>query len=135
VTLTPGTNPPPEDPRPAQALVTPLQSWNPDRLGEIAAAVGEDGLCDLLQLFHADARLALAEVTRAVADGDAVAVAHTLDALKGAAANLGFASLATLAGTLSRVELGPAIPCRLSVEIARAATLPATRNVPGRPAR
>jgi hypothetical protein len=131
VTLTPGTNPPPEGPIPAPVHITPLQSWSPDRLGELAAAVGEDGLCDLLQLFHADARLALAEVTRAVADGDARTMVRTLDALKGAAANLGFASLAALAGTLSRAEPGPAIPCRLAVEIARAARLPATR----RPAR
>ena len=131
MTLTPGTNSPLEGPSPDPAHVTFIQPWSPARLGELAAAVGEDGLCDLLQLFHADARLALADVTRAVAEGDVQSAVRALDALKGAAANLGFASLAALAGTLSRAELSPAIPCRLAVEIARAATLPANR----RPAR
>lgn len=132
--LTPGTPTPPEGRNPPPAHPPSLQSWNPARLGELAAAVGEDGLCDLLRLFHADARLALTEVTRAVAEGDAESVTRTLDALEGAAANLGFASLAALAGTLSRAELGPVIPCRLAIEIARAADLPVTKTASQRPA-
>lgn len=100
------------------------QVWNEERLNELLAAVGEDGMRDLLRLFHADVPPALADLSRAVAARDAAAVDRTLHALKGAAANLGLAAVAALAESLRRAEIDRSMPDRLAAEIGRAGIIP-----------
>jgi two-component system, sensor histidine kinase and response regulator len=68
-----------------------------ERLGE---AAGEDLIGQLAVLFLADADTQLLTLRRALAGGDAAALAHSAHFLKGASANLGATALARLCGTL-----------------------------------
>jgi HPt (histidine-containing phosphotransfer) domain-containing protein len=98
--------------------------WDEERLGELFAAVGAEGLRDLLRLFHADVPAAMAELSRAIDARDAGTLDSTLHALEGAAANLGLASVAALADSLRQAGIERSIPDRLAAEIARAGIIP-----------
>ena len=105
-------------------LQRPAAIWDGERLDELLSAVGEEGLRDLLRLFQADVPTLLSELSRAVAACDAAAVDGALHGLKGAAANLGLASIASLAENLRQAGVDRAIPERVAAEIARVGALP-----------
>jgi len=98
--------------------------WDAGRLDELLAAVGEEGLRDLLRLFQADVPLLLSDLGRAVTARDQRGVDAALHALKGAAANLGLASVAALAQSLRQAAIDQTIPERIAAEISRIGVLP-----------
>ena len=100
------------------------EPWDAQRLEELFAAVGEDGLRDLLRLFLADVPALLSQLARAVDADDADGVDQALHTIKGAAANLGLASLAALSESLRRAEIDHTVTERLAAEIARIGALP-----------
>lgn len=102
----------------------PAAIWDGERLDELLSAVGEEGLRDLLRLFQADVPSLLSELSRAVTACDTVAVDRALHGLKGAAANLGLTSIASLAENLRHAGVDHAIPERVAAEIARVRALP-----------
>jgi two-component system, sensor histidine kinase len=74
-------------------------SLNPGRVRELQAAVGEDGVRELLEDFLADAPRVLREIQHSMSTQDSSGLERGLHNLKGAAANLGFDRLASLAQT------------------------------------
>jgi len=102
--------------------------WDEQRVGELLAAVGEEGLRDLLRLFQADVPALLSDLEKAGAAGDAAAADRALHAAKGAAANLGLVSVAALAESLRCVPPEPSVAERLAAEIARVGVLPITKT-------
>ncbi len=96
------------------------------RRDELALALGEDGLRDLTQMFFVDLPALLDDVDNAIARSDLAEFDHALHALKGAAANLGFASLADVAQRCRSAAITPEAARRVRDEAAR---LDTTLNV------
>ena len=90
-----------------------------ERVAELIDAVGEDGFRHLVDVFFSDAGALLADLGRAMANGDAELGDRTLHSLKGSASNLGFMSLAGLAESLRRERLDPTAAARIAAELAR----------------
>ena len=120
-----GAASPPER-MPHQAMTQKV--WDEQRVGELLAAVGEEGLRDLLRLFQADVPALLSDLEKAGAAGDAAAADRALHSAKGAAANLGLISVAALAESLRCVPPEPSVAERLAAEIARVGVLPITKT-------
>ena len=72
-------------------------------VADLTEAVGADGYRELCDMYFAEFGPALAELARLVAAGDQVELDRRVDALKGAAANLGLAELAETAIEVRRL--------------------------------
>jgi HPt (histidine-containing phosphotransfer) domain-containing protein len=98
--------------------------WDEARLNSLRADVGDDGLEDLIRLFHADMPFLMARLNAAIAARDAETVDRALAALRGAASHLGLKSLAALTVQLRGTALDLSIHDRLIAELARARDIP-----------
>ncbi|ALN75663.1 MULTISPECIES: ATP-binding protein [unclassified Aureimonas] len=76
--------------------VSPLD-MDHERVADLVAALGEDGLAELREEFKKDARSLLAELSAALGTGDAMVTDRVFHTIKGAASNVGYRGIAELA--------------------------------------
>ena len=108
----------------ADPLPAPPEVWDAQRLTGLIADVGETGLRDILRLFQADLPFLQAQLTAAIATGNAQAARAILATVQDAAANLGLAALACTAKALRDDPLTSATGMLLEQEIARVRFVP-----------
>ena len=109
--------------REATAVSTPPTSqagpWDQNRVAELVAAVGEDGLKDLTVMFLADVPALLSQLAGAIESRDPAAMDAALHAIKGAAGNIGLSAIATFAQACRNTPPDPAMTARFAAEVAR----------------
>lgn len=87
------------------ALVQPV--LDPQRLAELEAEIGADGLAIVFDAFLEEAEAGLGRLRAAVACASGAGPAAQLHALRGAAANIGAAAFGALCEALERAPDGP----------------------------
>jgi hypothetical protein len=102
--------------------------WDPDRLAELLADVGETGVRDLLRLLESDMAFLTRQLEGAIASGNAAASAKVLATIHDAAEGLGLSALATCARLLGPEPPGPALPDLLRRELARVRFVPSLKR-------
>ena len=110
----------PHSPRP--------EVWDEQRLASLLADVGEAGLRDVLRLFMADLPFLQAQLSDAVAKGNARAARAVLALALDSAEALGLAALAGCVRSLSADPLAPGNPDLLALEAARIRFVPSLKH-------
>ncbi len=102
----------------SEAAPDSLAGQDPHRVAELVEAIGEDGFQQLMEAFVGDAAALMRELQAAMAEDDGARRDRALHAMKGAAANLGFAELSALAEDLREAQRSTARMAELSAAMA-----------------